>query len=147
MKDPECTEHHAQTQSPQVASTSISINSKLPPELLIEIFSRVEPDVILVDSRRRYTVPMVCKLWRSLLLRTPEFWANALSQVLLCLYDSDDEPQKLDAQVKAHLELSREQPLNLKLLCLPYPVFQMFAAHAHRIASVEVSVKAVNQVA
>ena len=97
----------------------------------------MEPRADLVD-KTRYSVLTVCKLWRDLLLRTPEFWANALGR-LLCFWHNDEIGEH-DAHIKLHLELSRTQPLNLRLFRLPRPAFQMFAAQAYRIASVEVSV-------
>ncbi|PIL27009.1 hypothetical protein GSI_10148 [Ganoderma sinense ZZ0214-1] len=54
------------------------IHRRLPPEVLVEVFSRVQPVVTVV---RRLRIPLlgICRYWRRLLFITPRFWANILS--------------------------------------------------------------------
>ncbi|PIL27007.1 hypothetical protein GSI_10146 [Ganoderma sinense ZZ0214-1] len=54
------------------------IHRHLPPEVLMEIFSHVDPVVAMMP---RPWVPLlrICRYWRRLLFRTAQFWANLLS--------------------------------------------------------------------
>ncbi|TBU34841.1 hypothetical protein BD311DRAFT_193326 [Dichomitus squalens] len=63
----------------------------LPTEMLMEIFSRIEP-----QSCHDIRILHVCRKWRSIILRTPAFW-----QAMLRLSDVMDDscPSALDIQV------------------------------------------------
>ena len=50
-----------------------SFHTKLPSELLIQIFRHIEP-----TSRQDIQLSHVCRLWRSAINRAPEFWVDIL---------------------------------------------------------------------
>ena len=53
-----------------IHNAAAPIHAKLPPELLVHIFARVSP-----TRRDHIRLTHVCRAWRDLILRTPEFWA------------------------------------------------------------------------
>nr|VWP00613.1 Amino acid permease family protein [Ganoderma boninense] len=54
-----------------IHNTAAPIHAKLPPELLIQIFALVVP-----NHRDHIKLTHVCRAWRELILKTPEFWAD-----------------------------------------------------------------------
>ncbi|KAM5530238.1 hypothetical protein V8D89_016090 [Ganoderma adspersum] len=108
-------------------NASAPINYYLPPEVLMEVFAGVHP---AMTSRPHIPVLRVCRYWRTLLFKTPQFWANLLS--LPTLYSRN--PIWRRSRFKAALELSAPRDLTLSLsfwaldIDIPLP-------HASRIAS------------
>ncbi|PIL29349.1 hypothetical protein GSI_09400 [Ganoderma sinense ZZ0214-1] len=56
-----------------IHNTAAPIHAKLPPELLIRIFALVSP-----NRRDHIKLTHVCRLWRQLILKTPEFWEDMI---------------------------------------------------------------------
>ncbi|RDX41930.1 hypothetical protein OH76DRAFT_175675 [Lentinus brumalis] len=56
-----------------IRNAAATINSTLPPEVLMHVFRCIEP-----DDRQHIRIAHVCRLWRSLLRSTSEFWVRLL---------------------------------------------------------------------
>ncbi|KAI1790053.1 hypothetical protein LXA43DRAFT_529228 [Ganoderma leucocontextum] len=56
-----------------VHNAAAPIHVKLPPELLMHIFAGVSP-----TRRNHIKLTHVCRAWRDLILKTPEFWADMI---------------------------------------------------------------------
>ncbi|KAM5543974.1 hypothetical protein V8D89_002591 [Ganoderma adspersum] len=109
------------------------INRRLPPEVLIEIFSHVHP---VVTPRRHVPILGVCSYWRRLLFRTPQFWANILS---LPIWKSWD-PKYYRSLDLFEVAMARSAPQRLTLSvpsCDSY-IADTLASHAIRISSLKV---------
>ncbi|KAI1792279.1 hypothetical protein LXA43DRAFT_351954 [Ganoderma leucocontextum] len=103
------------------------INHHLPPEVLMEIFSNVHPTV--VPRQRSVPVLRVCRYWRKLVLKTPQFWANLLS---LPIWDSWD-------MCRIRVAVARSAPQSLTV-SVPYhkpSVVDILVPHASRFSSLE----------
>ena len=104
-----------------------SINYSLPPEVLMEVFADVHP---AMTSRPHVPVLRVCRYWRTLLFKTPQFWANLLR--LPILYSRN--PIWRRGRFKSALELSAPRDLTLSLSFWALDI-DILLPHAHRIAS------------
>ncbi|KAM5534003.1 hypothetical protein V8D89_012323 [Ganoderma adspersum] len=107
------------------------INHLLPPEVLVKVFSHVHPAVVY---RRRVPVLHVCRYWRMILFKIPQFWANLLSLPL----SRSMNPNWRIGRFTAALALSA--PLNLAL-SLPFwslDVVDIVTLHASRLASLTI---------
>ncbi|RPD61620.1 hypothetical protein L226DRAFT_612366 [Lentinus tigrinus ALCF2SS1-7] len=56
-----------------IQNTTVPLHATLPPEVLLNVFRHVSP-----TRRADIRLTHVCKLWRDLIHRTPEFWADML---------------------------------------------------------------------
>ncbi|KAI0370831.1 hypothetical protein BV20DRAFT_244283 [Pilatotrama ljubarskyi] len=79
-----------------VHNSAVPLHVALPAELLIEIFRHLRP-----QKRVDIHCMHVCRYWRSLLCRTPEFWVD----ILLCTWsnpriDDTDHPCSLPTLVR-----------------------------------------------
>ncbi len=91
-----------------IHNAALPLHVELPPELVLEIFRHVP-----FASRCNIRLLHVCRLWRSILQRTPEFWASFLSHSLERSYWrgygwSMDEPMFLTS-------LNRSSPLAVQI--------------------------------
>ncbi|RDX41224.1 hypothetical protein OH76DRAFT_1489667 [Lentinus brumalis] len=91
-----------------IHNAALPLHVELPPELVLEIFRHVP-----FASRWNIRLLHVCRLWRSILQRTPEFWASFLSHSLERSYWrgygwSMDEPMFLTS-------LNRSSPLAVQI--------------------------------
>ncbi|RDX53550.1 hypothetical protein OH76DRAFT_1399475 [Lentinus brumalis] len=102
------------------------IHALLPPELLINIFA-----ILPIEDLRDARLTLVCRRWRDLLLRTPEFWANLLA--VIRHQDIKDDFLATMSQRSYPRRLSLN--MGIKLLQAP-----QFAPHLIRISSLRVDV-------
>ena len=109
------------------------IHRRLPPEVLIEIFSHLDP---VVTPRRHVPILGVCSYWRRLLLRTPQFWAKILS---LPTWKSwyPRYYRSLDLFEVAMVR-SAPQSLTLSIPSCDSYIADTLASHAIRISSLKV---------
>ncbi|TFK92550.1 hypothetical protein K466DRAFT_217719 [Polyporus arcularius HHB13444] len=72
-----------------IQNTTVPLHASLPPEILMHVFRHILPTG---PSDLRLT--HVCKLWRDLIFRTPEFWVDmlAISAVTAHLDHNTDSP-------------------------------------------------------
>ena len=111
-----------------IHNAAAPIHTLLPPEILINIFA-----VLPIEDLRDVRIMLVCRRWRDLLLRTPEFWANLLTVMRMGYHPMKDDflattlqrsyPQKLKLKI------------NVKILQKPE-----FTPHFGRISSLRLDV-------
>ncbi|KAM5537561.1 hypothetical protein V8D89_008774 [Ganoderma adspersum] len=104
------------------------INQHLPPEVLMEVFSLVHPAVV---PRSHVPVLRVCRYWRRLLFRTPQFWTNLLS---LPTWEAWN-PKHHMGRFRAVLERSAPQSLVLSVPYCSQVLVDMLPPHGGRISS------------
>ena len=104
------------------------INLLLPPEVLMEIFSNVHP---AVTSRRRVPVLLVCRYWRKVIFKTPQFWANLLS---LPIWNSLNLDRNV-GRFKAALVQSAPESFALSLPFRSLDVVDVLTPHTSRVSS------------
>ncbi|KAI0806788.1 hypothetical protein C8Q74DRAFT_1212926 [Fomes fomentarius] len=120
-------------------NASAPINRKLPPEVLMEVFSQMKPGRY---GRQRFHILHVCRLWRHLVFRTSRFWADLLRTSRLSKPNEDQV-----ALLELFFKLSRSQPLSLSLAGLqPAVVSTLLFPHAQYISSLTVSLHALELV-
>lgn len=112
----------------------VPINHNLPPEVLMEIFIHVNTSN---SSRVWLRVLHVCRLWRSLIFRTPAFWVA----VLRIKKDLVGVTEGSVARLNLFLALSRTLPLDLSFKGLPHSVSQALAPHINRISTLTLKLK------
>ncbi|KAM5543952.1 hypothetical protein V8D89_002569 [Ganoderma adspersum] len=120
------------------------INRHLLPELLIEVFSHVHP-AVMPRPLARIPVLRVCRYWRKLLFRTPQFWANILSLPSWRSWNPKYHMGRFSAA------LARSVPQNLTL-SLPYcdrTIASVLMPHTNRLSSLKVgpTLQCVNDIA
>ncbi|KAI0806794.1 hypothetical protein C8Q74DRAFT_1362384 [Fomes fomentarius] len=116
-------------------NASVPINRRLPPEVLMEVFSYMEPGS---DGRQRFHILHVCRLWRHLVFRTSRFWADVLRTSRALGNPTKDQV----AQLELFFKLSRLQPLSLSIERLDANVSGLLFPHAHHISSLTVTLHA-----
>ena len=109
------------------------INRLLPPEVLTEVFSHVHPAVV---SRGRVSVLHVCRYWRMIVLKTPQFWANLLSLPM----QPSTNPHWCIARFTAALSLSTPRCLTLSLPFWSLDVVDLLIPRASRLASLTIHI-------
>ncbi|KAM5543964.1 hypothetical protein V8D89_002581 [Ganoderma adspersum] len=112
-------------------SDAAPINHRLPPEVLVEVFSHVHP---VVMPRPRIPVLRVCRYWRRLLFSTPRFWANLLSLPTWKTWN----PKHHLGRFQAALVRSALESL---ILSVPYSneaIVDILIPHASRLSSLKV---------
>lgn len=65
--------HHHISELRSIHNSALPLHIELPPELLLEIFRHLP-----FAHRRDIRLMHVCRLWRAMLQKTPEFWASFL---------------------------------------------------------------------
>ncbi|ESK91756.1 hypothetical protein Moror_10585 [Moniliophthora roreri MCA 2997] len=128
--------------------TLLSPIHRLPPEILLKVFSSYCEDNVLEKAHppRAVRLAMVCGRWRDLVLSTPELWASVT--VRFCRWMKD---QKLLAQMtKLFMERSKACALRLTLdfggIPLDYdlspiiPALDIFAQNSSRWREVTLAV-------
>ena len=109
-----------------------AINRSFPIEIFMEIFCHFEHR----DRRRGGTASIhvlrVCSVWRAILLRTAEFWANMLSTTVYYV-----ESPKRDAFPLLRLALNHSGtlPFSLRLPGYPIALTDLLRPNVHRITS------------
>ncbi|KAI1792329.1 hypothetical protein LXA43DRAFT_1133977 [Ganoderma leucocontextum] len=107
------------------------INQYLPPEVLMEVFSHVHPAVM---PRPRVPVLRICRYWRQLIFRTPQFWANLLS---LPSWKSWN-PKYHMGRFQAALARSAPESLTLSVPYSDKDIADILTPHASRLSSFKV---------
>ncbi|KAI0699924.1 hypothetical protein C8T65DRAFT_294727 [Cerioporus squamosus] len=107
-----------------IHNAATPIHALLPPEVLIHIFA-----MIPVEDLRDVRLTLVCRKWRDLLLRTPEFWANLLTIV----HDQAIKDDFLATALQRAYPLQIALRVSMKLLQRP-----QFEPHLNRISSLRV---------
>ena len=109
------------------------IHRRLPPELLMGIFSHVRP-----KSCQGLQLLHVCRRWRYVALKTPQFWANMLriSSVVRRAYAGD-----ILGLERFQTFLARSSPclIPLNLRGFPDHMSDILAQHSHRISTLIVN--------
>jgi hypothetical protein len=125
--------------------------STLPNELLAEIFIRSTPNLItlpctIFDNSFPWALSLVCKWWRSVVLGTPELWANIWLQYSL---SKSKGARDFEARTKiAHIGLARSADsfvsLKVTFSILHSEDWGMLTSlisnHAHRLIRLELNV-------
>ena len=107
------------------------VNSMLPVELLMEVFSYLRPDF---HRRRGMSILHICRYWTKVMYKTPQFWAN-----LLATHQQVTElPAWKLSRYRLALRHSGNLPLSLSLRGLPIEFADLLRPHAHRIARLHV---------
>lgn len=129
--------HQSYTRKLRATYNSVShIHRRLPPEIFMEIFARIYP-----QERRDIAVLHVCRKWRSLALRTADFWTNMLALPPGSCDAAGPQASQLNARFFAgFLELSDPRPISLALQVLSYHMVDILAPHCHRVSSLNVKV-------
>ncbi|OJT02347.1 hypothetical protein TRAPUB_7130 [Trametes pubescens] len=109
------------------------IHQRLPPEVLLEIFSQVEH-----TGRHDIRIMHVCQAWRSLLVRRPEFWARMLAACPL-RYSSTIVDQA-SGWFNTFLDCSAPAPLSLALACFHQAVHDTLRPHTYHITSLAICI-------
>ena len=117
-----------------IQNASALFHQRMPSELLVEIFDQVHP-----SKRKGIRLLHVCRLWRSLALKTPGFWVSMLTNILINEYDPlGRHPTRNKRYIQAFAELSSPRPfavpLNSRLSC------HVFAPHFSRISSLTIHI-------
>ena len=101
--------------------------------MLIEVFSNVHPSVLY---SWRLPILHVCRYWRSLVLKTPQFWANLLT---LRKWHAPKFNWRI-GRFTAALALSSPVDLTLSLpFGSLYEVVNIMASHANRLAFLKIT--------
>ncbi|TFK93017.1 hypothetical protein K466DRAFT_538685 [Polyporus arcularius HHB13444] len=114
------------------------IHRHLPPELLMEIFGRLEPEEL---QELKYL--HVCRMWRELILRTAEFWVGMLRNPIR--FPNGNTPGVQSYSESAwyqcfKLSLERSAPRDIFLTSQGFSelAYTSLLPHAQRIASLSV---------
>ncbi|KAI0806789.1 hypothetical protein C8Q74DRAFT_13249 [Fomes fomentarius] len=106
------------------------INRTLPAEMLMEVFSKLRPGE--PGAKRVLSCLHVCRLWRLLLLRTPDFWVEFLKR-----------PRHISdlKTLEIHIGLTRTLPITLVFHGFPSYILPKLYPHAHRLAMLVVRIR------
>ncbi|KAI0713634.1 hypothetical protein C8Q76DRAFT_466923 [Earliella scabrosa] len=109
------------------------INRTLPAEILMEVFAQLQPSRL---KNRGTSLLHVCRLWRSLLFRTPEFWVDWLTPAHNMIKAGEDYLERFATS----LELTRTHSVKVSLIGLPSSALRILSPHAQRLASLSVTI-------
>ncbi|TBU64643.1 hypothetical protein BD310DRAFT_913029 [Dichomitus squalens] len=119
----------ARTSWPLPTSDS-PLHRYLPPELLIEIFARLHP-----EKRDEIHYLHVCSAWRTLLLKTAEFWVDMLRIPSIMGYE-DRPPTDIDIEfANTFMERSASLDIDVTVHISPKLTPAAFASRSQRILS------------
>ena len=109
------------------------IHRRLPPELLMEIFGHVRP-----KSCQGVQLLHVCRRWRYIALKTPQFWSNMLrvSSVIRRAYAGDVLGLE---RFQTYLVRSSPCLIPLNIRGFPDHISEILAQHSHRISTLTVN--------
>ncbi|KAI0735576.1 hypothetical protein C8Q76DRAFT_712861 [Earliella scabrosa] len=120
-----------------LSNTRAPIHRYLPPELIMEIFGRIDP-----EHRRELNLLHVCRIWRELLLKTAEFWVDMVRHPVdhLKLGSSSPETGHLPC---FKLALVQSSPRNISLDITNFTTHSahLLAPHSRRITSLTVQLR------
>lgn len=120
-----------------VYNAAAPINHYLPPEVLMRIFGYLHP-----GSYRQLRYLRVCRQWRDIMLRTPQFWADILSAVKLNMMNVKIWQSRYE-RFEFFLAHSSPRPFDLTLHGCPAPVLEAVTPHALRLRTMTLSIEAV----
>ena len=126
-------EHHRYTLAFNNIQNLLAPIHRLPSEILSRIFVQAWND------RRSLCLAHVCTLWRTLLLDTSEFWAVAIAGDEFRLPSGNSEVSDEDYLGAASLR-SAPRAISIHLSSVSPKSRSWLIEHAHRIASIRVSV-------
>ncbi|KAI0719143.1 hypothetical protein C8T65DRAFT_636939 [Cerioporus squamosus] len=115
------------------------IHRHLPPELLMEIFGRIEP-----EGFQELTYLHVCRMWRDLLRRTAEFWVDMLRNPIRFPKHMTLSGLMVDPEsgwyrcFTMSLEQSAPRDIFLTFTGFSDIAHTALSSHAHRIAALSV---------
>ncbi|KAI0737986.1 hypothetical protein C8Q80DRAFT_1276012 [Daedaleopsis nitida] len=109
------------------------LHRTLPAEVLMEIFGRLEPHT---RAGKGTAYLHVCRLWRTLVLRTAEFWVHALRRK----HNLDNAGDRCLFDMAVAAVAGTRRPVSVTLHGLPPPALQSLSAHAPRLTALAVTV-------
>ncbi|RPD56512.1 hypothetical protein L226DRAFT_253803 [Lentinus tigrinus ALCF2SS1-7] len=114
---------------------------RLPPETLMYIFVHTRPTLTHFDWVRNIMV--VCRRWKSILVRTPQFWADLIGDSSWDLYGFTSERPSAEIWPRFTFAVSHSGtlPLYLYLTCVDAQAVDFLIPHRCRIATLAVSQK------
>ncbi len=116
-----------------VCNAMAPINRKLPFEVLMEVFSHLEPSF---QRQGQLNFLHVCRLWRHLLIRSATFWVRVVRGFRF--------PQKIRsdgvALFQSFLRLTRDSPLEMTLDYVDPAIARTLVPCASRIVSLAISI-------
>ena len=119
-----------------VYNSSSLIQRILPPELLMEIFAHIKP-----ESRLDINILHVCRHWRSLALRTAEFWVDMVALPLSNCDPMGPPKARLNAEFFAgFLELASTRNVAPVMREFSPHMVEVMAPHCYRLSSLNVKV-------
>ncbi|PIL33072.1 hypothetical protein GSI_04521 [Ganoderma sinense ZZ0214-1] len=125
-------EHYKYTLAFRAIQNILAPIHRLPPEILSRIF------VEAWENRRSFRLTHVCRLWRSILLNTSEFWAVAISKDQFRLSPSDDsnwEDSNAEDYFGAAYLRSAPRDISLNLSSLSFKGHLQLIDRAERITT------------
>ncbi|KAH9927492.1 uncharacterized protein BXZ73DRAFT_102625 [Epithele typhae] len=119
-----------------VYNNAALIHRRLPPEVLMEIFARIRP-----QSRHAIHVLHVCRTWRSLVLRTAEFWVGMLALPSGLCDPTGPQASRTNARFLAgFLDLSSSRPITFDIQDFSFYMADILAPHCHRLRRLHLKV-------
>lgn len=137
---------------PQLIQAEITPESKLPNELLTEIFRLSMPNLVEIpslddDDDPSWTLPRVSKKWRSILLGIPELWTSVYINYETWFRKTESlDPEKVTAMSNRVLMRSRDALISLKIEASTdgttkwEPMIKLIFSHAPRIRYLELRI-------
>ncbi|KAI1786738.1 hypothetical protein LXA43DRAFT_757232 [Ganoderma leucocontextum] len=110
------------------------IHRRLPPELLMEIFGHVRP-----KSCQGVQLLHVCRRWRYIALKTPQFWSNMLRVSSVVRRAHAGDALGLE-RFQTYLERSSPCLIPLNIRGFPGHISGILEQHTHQISSLTVNV-------
>ena len=115
-------------------NNTIPIHRFLPPEILMEVFAHIVP-----TSCRAITLLQVCRKWRYVAIKTPEFWSDLLRIPAVTRAAVRGDPNGID-RFRTFLQRSAPIRIAFNASCLPPHVSQVIGAHLNQIGGLKVRV-------
>ncbi|RPD59291.1 hypothetical protein L227DRAFT_654282 [Lentinus tigrinus ALCF2SS1-6] len=116
-----------------VSNAAAFINRKLPPEVLMEVFSHLKPSF---ERPGQLNILHVCRMWRHLLLRSTAFWVRVVGEFR---DPTQIRPDGVDL-FRTILQRTRKFPLTVALDFANFQVAKTLVPHASRIVSLTITV-------
>ncbi|TBU59806.1 hypothetical protein BD310DRAFT_373412 [Dichomitus squalens] len=110
------------------------IHRFLPTEILMEVFAHIIP-----TSCTALCLLSVCRKWRYIALRTPEFWSDLLRIPVVTRAAVRGDPAGVE-RFRTFLQRSAPIKFSFNVLCLPSHVSEVLGAHLNQIGGLKVRV-------
>ncbi|KAI1792347.1 hypothetical protein LXA43DRAFT_944013 [Ganoderma leucocontextum] len=115
-------------------NNSTTIHRFLPPEILMEVFAHIVP-----TSCRAINLLHVCRKWRYVVIKTPEFWSDLLRIPAVTRAAVRGDASGID-RFRTFLQRSAPIRIAFNASCLPPHVSQVIGAHLNQIGGLKVRV-------